>query len=65
MVIIDKCYHLAVVCHALDYLVDHGDINDSVQREYMAMAAFLYPKFKDELENMRKERNKCKLNPKN
>ena len=65
MVVIDKCSHLAVVCNALDYFVYYGDIDDIHQRNLMAVAAYLYPKYKDELERMRKERNKCKLNPKN
>lgn len=63
MIVIDKSFHVAVVCYALDYLVKHGDIDDDLEREFMSMAAYLYPKYLDELESMRNERNKQKLNP--
>lgn len=56
MVVIDNCFQLNVVCFALDFLVNHGDIDDNLQREMMAQAVVLSRRYRKEIECMRERR---------
>lgn len=56
MVVIKDAFHLNVVCYALNYLIQHGEIENDIEREMMAQANVLLHKYRKELEEIRKYR---------
>lgn len=56
MVVIKYAFHLNVVCYALNYLVQHGNIENDSEREMMTQANVLLHKYRKELEEMREYR---------
>lgn len=65
MLIVNDRITLHVIITAIEFYIEKASIDDQLQREVMAMAANMLPGLREELEEMRKKRNKRKLNPKN
>ena len=59
------CHTLNVLVHALEFFIQHADVNDPLEREYICSAANTADSLRDLLNEERKKRNKRKLNPKN
>lgn len=56
MVVIRDAFHLNVVCYALNYFIQHGNIENDGEREMMAQANVLLHKYRKELEEIREYR---------
>lgn len=56
MVVINNCFHLNIVCHALDFYVQNGNIENELDRQRMAIASHLYKQYSKELEDMHNKR---------
>lgn len=49
-------HFLNVVVHALDYYIEHSDINDPLERERVAAAVHIREQYNDALGELRKRK---------
>lgn len=58
-------YTLNVLLHALDFFIEHADMNEPLEREYICASIRFKAIIEDELNDIRKRKLNHSINPKN
>lgn len=59
------CYTLNVLLHALCYLIEHADMNEPLEREYICASIRFKDIIEKELKEIRERKQNNSINPKN
>lgn len=59
------CYTLNVLLHALCYFIEHADMNEPLEREYICASIRFKDIIEKELKEIRERKQNNSINPKN